>query len=175
MFFFLKIILITNVAEKNILILVEENFFYLILVEGIFFLSDSEFLSYNLMLNFSATKKKIILTLGTKQKNHNPPLKLNGRSLILIHFAHCIKIKLYHLYLHTGIENYIWIETLLRGHLSYKATLSLSQRWPLNRGLTVLCDDVLSATSVRSVIFIVSLTSKTDCHNMLKLYCWKWS
>ena len=59
MFFFLKIILITNVAEKNILILVEGNFFYLILVEGIFFLSDSEFLSYYLMLNFSATKKKL--------------------------------------------------------------------------------------------------------------------
>ena len=27
---------------------------------------------------------------------------------------------------------------LLRGHLSYKATFSLSQRWPLNTGLTVL-------------------------------------
>jgi hypothetical protein len=36
------------------------------------------------------------------------------------------------------IENFIWIEPLLRGHLSYKATISLSQRWPLNTGLTVL-------------------------------------
>ena len=36
------------------------------------------------------------------------------------------------------IENFIWIEPLLRGHLSQKATVSLSQRWPLNTGLTVL-------------------------------------
>jgi len=35
------------------------------------------------------------------------------------------------------IENFIWIEPLLRGHLSYKATFSLSQRWPLNTGLTL--------------------------------------
>ena len=35
------------------------------------------------------------------------------------------------------IENFIWIEPLLRCHLSYKATFSLSQRWPLNTGLTV--------------------------------------
>ena len=35
------------------------------------------------------------------------------------------------------IESSIWIEPLLRGHLSYKATFSLSQRWPLKRGLTV--------------------------------------
>ena len=37
------------------------------------------------------------------------------------------------------IENIIWIEPLLIGHLSYKATFSLFQRsWPLNTGLTVL-------------------------------------
>ena len=35
------------------------------------------------------------------------------------------------------IENFIWIEPLLRCHLSYKATFSLSQRWPLDTGLTV--------------------------------------
>ena len=35
------------------------------------------------------------------------------------------------------IENFIWIDTLLRDHLSYKTTLSLSQRWPLNTSLTV--------------------------------------
>jgi hypothetical protein len=29
------------------------------------------------------------------------------------------------------IENFIWIKPLLRDHLSYKATFSLSQRWPL--------------------------------------------
>jgi hypothetical protein len=32
---------------------------------------------------------------------------------------------------------FIWTEPLLRGHLSYKATFSLSQRWPLNTGTTV--------------------------------------
>ena len=35
------------------------------------------------------------------------------------------------------VENFIWIKPLLRGHLSYKATSYLSQRWPLNAGLTV--------------------------------------
>jgi len=36
------------------------------------------------------------------------------------------------------VEHFIWIEPLLRGHLSYKATFSLYQRsWPLNTGLTV--------------------------------------
>jgi len=35
------------------------------------------------------------------------------------------------------IENFIWIEPVLRGHLSYKATFSLSKRWPLDTGLTV--------------------------------------
>ena len=38
------------------------------------------------------------------------------------------------------IENFRWIEPLLRDHLSYKATFSWSQRsWPLNTGLTVYC------------------------------------
>jgi hypothetical protein len=35
------------------------------------------------------------------------------------------------------IEKFIWIEPLLRGHLSYKATFSLPQWCPLNTGLTV--------------------------------------
>jgi hypothetical protein len=35
------------------------------------------------------------------------------------------------------IENFISIEPLLRGHLSYKGTFSLSQRWRLNTCLTV--------------------------------------
>jgi hypothetical protein len=40
------------------------------------------------------------------------------------------------------IENFIWIEPLLRGHLSYKAICSLSQRsWPLNTCLTVYTYD----------------------------------
>ena len=35
------------------------------------------------------------------------------------------------------MENFKWIEPLLRGHPSYKAIVSLSQWWPLNTGLTV--------------------------------------
>ena len=40
------------------------------------------------------------------------------------------------------IENFKWIEPLLRGHLSYKTTSSLSWRWPLNTGLTEVESDV---------------------------------
>jgi dipeptide/tripeptide permease len=39
---------------------------------------------------------------------------------------------------HKCIENFIWNEPLLRGHPSYKATFSLSQRWPPNTGLTTV-------------------------------------
>ena len=35
------------------------------------------------------------------------------------------------------IENVIWIEPDLRGHLSYKVIYYLFQRWPLNTRLTV--------------------------------------
>jgi hypothetical protein len=41
-----------------------------------------------------------------------------------------------HLFLFPVIENFIWKEPLLRVHLSYKTTFSLSQMWPLNTGLT---------------------------------------
>ena len=37
----------------------------------------------------------------------------------------------------TVIEHFIWIWSLLIGHLSYKTTLSLFQRWVINTGLTV--------------------------------------
>jgi hypothetical protein len=74
-FFSKKNILIPNVAEKNILILEEEKKKK----------SDSEFLSYNLMLN---SEEKNILTLVLSEKNFvnekkhiPPPCKLNGRSL----------------------------------------------------------------------------------------------
>ena len=36
------------------------------------------------------------------------------------------------------IENFIWIEPFVRGHLSYKATFSWSEKWPLNTGLTLV-------------------------------------
>ena len=72
MVFFLKYILIPNVAEKNILILVEKKK-----------KSDSEFLSYNLMLNsgkkFRALRDKIIKYSNScvvRKKNsesHTPP------------------------------------------------------------------------------------------------------
>ena len=39
------------------------------------------------------------------------------------------------------IENFIWIGPLLRSHLFYKATFTLSQSWPFNIGLTVLVFD----------------------------------
>lgn len=32
----------------------------------------------------------------------------------------------------------IWIEPLLKGHLSYEAMFSFSKRWPLKTGLTVV-------------------------------------
>ena len=39
----------------------------------------------------------------------------------------------------TWAKNAIWNVPLLRGHLPYKVTFSLSQRRPLNTGLTVTC------------------------------------
>ena len=42
------------------------------------------------------------------------------------------------------IENFIWIEPLLKGHLSYKTTFTLSQRWPPNTGLTIIFFNFLS-------------------------------
>ena len=56
--------------------------------------SDSEFLSYSLMLNFvkKIRETKNILTIVLSEnkflnetKNHNPSCRLNGRSLISIH------------------------------------------------------------------------------------------
>ena len=70
-----KNILIPNVAEKSILILVEDKKY-----------SDSEFLSYNLMLN--SRKKKYSNSrvrknnFERKKKTYPPPCKLNGRSLM---------------------------------------------------------------------------------------------
>jgi hypothetical protein len=46
------------------------------------------------------------------------------------------------------IENFIWIEPLLRGHLSLKTTLSLSQRWPRNTDLTVSYIDLSTWTGL---------------------------
>jgi hypothetical protein len=54
------------------------------------------------------------------------------------------------------IEHFIWIEPLLRGHLSNKATISLSQWWPLNTGLTVQLNCVL--LSMVEVLAYIILT-----------------
>jgi hypothetical protein len=51
------------------------------------------------------------------------------------------------------IENFIWIEPLLRGHLSYKATFVLFLRSPVSTGLTL--DDPL-----QSCHFFMDLKSK---------------
>ena len=42
-----------------------------------------------------------------------------------------------HLFFFPFKEYFVGIEPVLRGHLSYKTTSSLSQRWPLNAGLNV--------------------------------------
>jgi hypothetical protein len=48
------------------------------------------------------------------------------------------------------IKHFIWIEPLLRGHLSYEATFSLPQRsWPLNTCLTIYI--IFKMTSIFSM------------------------
>ena len=56
--------------------------------------------------------------------------------LVYLHLA-CIFTFILYIYICLVIENFIWNEPLLRDHLSYKATFSLHQKWPLNTGLTV--------------------------------------
>ena len=60
------------------------------------------------------------------------------------------------------IEIWIWIEPLVKGHLSYMSTFSLSQRWPLNTGLIVynICHDVDTVNSFWFVIFQFSCISR---------------
>jgi hypothetical protein len=40
-------------------------------------------------------------------------------------------------FFYSCLRKFIWIEPLLGGHPSYKATIYLSQRWPLNTGLSI--------------------------------------
>jgi hypothetical protein len=44
------------------------------------------------------------------------------------------------------IEHFIWIEHLLRGHLTYKATIHLSKGCPFNTGLTGIYNIYISST-----------------------------
>jgi len=67
-------------------------------------------------------------------------------------------------------EYFIWIEPLLRGHLSYKTTFSASQRWPLNIGLTswkiaelVFNNHSLSYSWISCTYFIVTHSLKREC------------
>jgi hypothetical protein len=75
------------------------------------------------------------------------------------------------------IENFIWIEPLLRGHLCYKATFSLSQWWPLNTSLTVydkhnnnnfvnLVDIKCSILPYKHVIIYILCFYRTDMHSI---------
>ena len=50
------------------------------------------------------------------------------------------------------IEYFIWTEPLLRGHLSYKTTFSLTQRWPLNTGLTAFYRSACTRTGKWAVV-----------------------
>ena len=52
------------------------------------------------------------------------------------------------------IENFIWIEPLLRGHLSYKATLSLAQRWSLNTGLNAISESLQAARAQNFLVCV---------------------
>jgi hypothetical protein len=63
-------------------------------------------------------------------------------------------------------ENFIWIEPLLRGHLSYKAIFPLSQRWPLNTGLTVFWGTVGAA-----IAWLYSLHLCSQSISPIKLWC----
>jgi hypothetical protein len=85
--------------------LTSKVYFYFFFFSYLFFLIlvEKKFLSYNLMLNsgkifFDLHDKKInILTLVLSEKkflnetkNHNPPFKLNGRSLISSVLLYCL-------------------------------------------------------------------------------------
>ena len=73
------------------------------------------------------------------------------------HAVTCIKRSLFSCL----VENFIWIKPLLRSHLSYKATISLSQMWPLNTRLTVCeyCD------TMEPVIYL------TTCYICIYIMC----
>jgi uncharacterized membrane protein len=52
------------------------------------------------------------------------------------------------------IENSIWIEPLLEGHLTYKATISLSQRWLLIQVWLYIENVISDLHSNSKIIFI---------------------
>ena len=63
------------------------------------------------------------------------------------------------------IENFTWIEPFLKGHQSYTATFSLSQRWPLNTDLTV-CYDFLPQLGMINIIVLLN-----ECFDINPVLC----
>jgi hypothetical protein len=60
------------------------------------------------------------------------------------------------------MKNFIWIEPLLRGPLSYKVTFFLSQRWPLNTNNCPLWSYTINAPCNNLVSF---------CHHLAFVVC----
>jgi hypothetical protein len=96
----------------------------------------------NLIINWNQTWYKCPLHHPLQETSLNSgyqKLYIKGHHINTVKPAHvvtsfravtCIKMS-------SVIENFIWIEPLLRDHLSCKATFSLFQRWPLTTGLTI--------------------------------------
>jgi len=73
------------------------------------------------------------------------------------------------------IENFIWIEPLLRGLLSYQATFSLSERWPINTGwiVNMLClPEIISITDYfwRKIVGLLTWRKEISLNMKYKLY-----
>ena len=58
------------------------------------------------------------------------------------------------------IENVIWIEPLLRSHLSYQATFYVSHKWPLNTRLTVYILNFFILADIYSYQFYKTVCTK---------------
>ena len=58
------------------------------------------------------------------------------------------------------IENVIWIEPLLKGHLLYQATFYVSHRWPLNTRLTVYILNFFILADIYSYQFYKTVCTK---------------
>ena len=88
---------------------------------GLFLISEPYYLSTHCSPNSS--------WFPDQQKNSKQDTSINQS-----HVLNCFERTTFS---YSLIENFIWIEPILRSNLSYKPTLSLSQKWPLNTGLNV--------------------------------------
>ena len=66
------------------------------------------------------------------------------------------------------IEKFIWIESLLIGNLSYKATFSLSQGRPLKTGLILLSVDTVDTPFLPSIINVWTKYDKSRLNGIRK-------